>query len=103
MRALSILSLLVLSACVVPTTEEITRNAAKSTVNRVVVSRFPALPVEQSIDCIIDNATQGEIRGLASDAVTGPGEASIQTVFSIIRRQRTVQCLATRGVPALLN
>ena len=103
MKVLELLPLLALSACVVPSTEQITRDAARSTVNRVVVSRFPALPVEPSIDCIIDNATQGEIRGLASDAVTGPGEASIQTVFSIIRRQRTVQCLATRGVPALLN
>ena len=103
MRIAALLCVLALPACVVPTTEDITRNAAKSTVNRVVVSRFPALPVEQSIDCIIDNATQGEILGLASDSVTGPTEATIQTVFSIIRRQQTVQCLATRGVPALLN
>ncbi|QFU07863.1 hypothetical protein PARPLA_02151 [Rhodobacteraceae bacterium THAF1] len=103
MKALAILPVLALSACVVPTTQDITRNAAKSTVNRVVVSRFPGLPVEPSINCIVDNATQGEILGLASDSVTGPTEATIQTVFSIIRRPATVQCLATRGVPALLN
>ena len=103
MRGVAILSLLALSACVVPTTEELTRNAAKSTVNRVVVSRFPALPLEPSINCIIDNATQGEILGLASDSVTGPSEATIQNVISIIRRPSTVQCIAATGVPALLN
>ena len=103
MRALTLIGLLALSGCVVPSTEDITRNAAKSTVNRVVVSRFPGLPVEPSINCIIDNATQGEILGLASDSVTGPTEATIQTVFSIIRRPATVQCLASSGVPALLN
>lgn len=92
---------LLLGACTSMQRDQVTREAARSVVTRVVVERFPGLPVQPSIDCVIDNATTDELLSLASEAITGPTAASTQTVTAIATRPRTVQCLASEGLPAL--
>ena len=92
-----------LAACTPMQRDQVTREAARSVVNRVVVERFPGLPVQPSIDCVIDNATTEELLSLASETVTGPTAASAQTVIAIATRPRTIQCLASEGLPALMR
>lgn len=91
------------AACTPADRDQVTRSAARSVVSRVVVERFPNVPVQPAIDCIIDNATTPEILGLASDAVTGPTAATTEQVLRIAQRPPTLQCLATQGLPSLLG
>lgn len=81
----------------------VTRDAARNMVDRVVIDRYPGVNVKPVTDCIIDNATSREILGLASDSITGPTEATYQTVGTIISRPETLTCLATAGLPGLLS
>lgn len=89
--------LLLLAAACAPGT--VTRDAATSVVGRTVATRFPDLPVQPSVDCVIDNATAGEIRGLASDTVTGPTAATTETILAIASRPGTLNCLAAQDAP----
>lgn len=83
--------------------DQIARNAAKSAVRPVIAERFPGVPLEPSVNCIIDNATADEILALASDTFTGPTEATFETVIRIAARPGTVSCLTTQGLAALLT
>ena len=85
---------LTLAACDSATQDQIARNAAKSTVNRVVLERYPGVPVEPAINCIIDNATAQQIYALAADSVTGPTAATVEIVAGIVKQPDTVRCLA---------
>ncbi|MBJ3763935.1 hypothetical protein ILP92_14375 [Maribius pontilimi] len=103
MRAtLVLLGTLAIVACTPAARDDVTRSAARSVVSRVVIDRFPSVPVQPAIDCIIDNATTNELVGLASDAVLGPTAATTETVSRIAQRPQTLQCLATEGLPALV-
>lgn len=90
-------------ACTPVEREAVARDAARSVVTRVVVDRFPGVPVQPSIDCVIDNATLDEIVSLASHSVTGPNAAATQTVAAIATRASTLECLTREGLPALLQ
>lgn len=105
MRALVILALLVggLSACTQAQQDELTRDAAKRAVRPVMEERLPGVPVEPATDCIIDNASSGELLSLAADAVTGPTANTVEIVSDIATRPETIRCLATEGLPALLT
>ena len=94
---------LLLAACTPMQRDQVAREAARSVVTRVVVERFPGVPVQPSINCLVDNATTDELLSLASEAVTGPTAASAQTVTAIATRPLTVQCLAREGLPALMR
>ncbi|MGR3581141.1 MAG: hypothetical protein ACU0CV_15880 [Sagittula sp.] len=83
--------------------DAVAREAARSTVSRVVVNRFPGVPVQPAIDCVIDNAEAAQIYALAADTVGGPTESSVQIVTQIVSKPETVTCLATKGLPALLR
>lgn len=83
---------------------EVARDAAKSVVRPVLAERFPGVPLEPATDCVIDNATAGEIVSLAADAATGrPDEGTVETTFAILSRPETITCLATEGLPVLLT
>ncbi len=90
-------ALLLAGACVPATGEEIARDAAKSVIGRTVATRFPGLPVQPAVDCLVDNATNEEVLALASDTVTGPTAATTETVLAIASRPRTLNCLAASG------
>lgn len=105
MRELICLSLAFacLTACTQAQQDELTRDAAKRAVRPVLEERLPGVPVEPATDCIIDNASSGELLSLAADAVTGPTANTVEIVSDIATRPETIRCLATEGLPALLT
>ena len=94
---------LLLAGCDAQTQDQIAREAARSTVTRVVTNRFPGVPVEPAINCVIDNANAYQIRSLALDTVGGPTESSVEIVTQIVSRRETLTCLAANGLPPLLR
>jgi len=92
-----------LVACTPAQQDELTRDAAKRVVRPILQERLPGVPVEPATDCIIDNATSGELLSLAADAVTGPTANTVEIVSDIATRPETIRCLATEGLPALLT
>ncbi len=93
-----------LTACVENPADYIAREAAKDAVRPVLQRRLPGVAVEPAVNCVIDNASAGEIISLAEDGVTGtPDAGTVQTVSTILRRQGTIDCLIREGLPALLR
>ena len=104
MRALAILALPLLAACVdSEPANYIAREAAKDSVRPVLQRRLPGVPVEPAVNCVIDNATASEILSLARAGITAePTPETTQLVIEIVRRPDTVDCLITEGLPPLL-
>ncbi|WP_425099816.1 hypothetical protein [Tropicibacter sp. S64] len=98
-----LVGVLLLSACDTQTQDQIAREAARSTVTRVVTNRFPGVPVEPAIDCVIAGANAYQIRSLALDTLGGPTESSIEIVTQIVSKRETLTCLAANGLPPLLR
>lgn len=92
-----------LAACSPESQDQIARSAARSTVSNVVAERLPGVPVQPAIDCIIDNANATQIYALAADSVTGPTESSVEIVRDVVAKPETLSCLASQGLPALLQ
>ena len=99
---LSLVALITLIACTADQQNDLTRSAAKRTVTPIVQDKFPGVPVEPSVNCVIDNASSRELISLASEAVTGPTASSVEIVANIVSRPDTLECLVTSGLPALL-
>ena len=102
MRKILILTLL-LAACSTQSQDAIARGAARSTVTKIVVDRFPGAPVEPVLDCVIDNASATQIYALAADTIGGPTESSIQIVADVVQKPETITCLSTTGLAAVLS
>lgn len=94
---------LLLAACNSPLADEIARDAAKRSVNPVIAARFPGVPLEPATNCVIENATAGEILQLASAAGTGANDSATRLVLEIAQRPDTIRCIATEGLPVLLH
>ncbi|HKK97331.1 MAG TPA: hypothetical protein VJ928_04065 [Marivita sp.] len=94
---------LVLAACSPQQQDEIAREAARSAITPVLVERFPGVPLEPALNCVIDNANATQIRALALDSVAGPTESTVQIVSDIVSKPETLTCLAAEGLPALLR
>lgn len=103
MRVLALVCTILFAACTPQQQDELARDAAKNAVRPVIQQRLPGVPVEPATDCIIDNATAGEILSLAADAVTGPTANTVEIVSDILSRPETLTCLATEGLPPLLG
>ncbi len=95
--------ILALAACTPAAQDTLARDAARQAIRPVLAEQFPGVPLEPATDCIIDNATSAEILALAADAVTGPTASTVEIVTNIITRPDTITCLATEGLPVLLN
>lgn len=89
------------AGCVPMSGEDLTRSAARSVVTRSLAARYPDLPIEPVLNCVIDNATQSELIGLASDSVTGPTAATAGTIAAISSRPETLACLTQSQAFAL--
>lgn len=102
---LSVLFLpLALAACNSAAVTEVTRAAAKSVVNAELRTQLPAgVNVTPVTDCVIDNASAGEILSLAGAAATGPTSRTADTVSAILRRDGTITCIGTEALPTLLT
>ncbi|WP_255509372.1 hypothetical protein [Oceaniovalibus sp. ACAM 378] len=103
MTKLAAFLLLALAACTPASRDDLTRAAAKTAIRPILADKLPGVPVEPAIDCVIDNANSNELLSLAADSVTGPTASTRQIVTTIVSRTGTIQCLATRGLPALLR
>ncbi len=90
-----------LAACDPAAGDRLARDAARSVIGRTVATRFPGVPVQPAIDCLIDNASPNEILGLASDTVTGPTAATTETILAIARRPEAIRCFAASGAATL--
>ncbi|WP_166417029.1 hypothetical protein [Cochlodiniinecator piscidefendens] len=91
-----------LAACTSQQQDDLARRAAKSAVTPVVQEQLPGVPVGPAVDCVIDNANRNELRGLASNSITGPTASTVEIVTNIISRPQALECLAVSGLPALL-
>ena len=94
---------LALAACSPQAQYQIARNAARSAITPVVQERFPGVPLQPALNCIIDNANAAQINALAADAVLGATESTAQIVTDIVSKPETLTCLAAEGLPALLR
>ena len=83
--------------------DDIAREAARNAVAPELERRFPGIPLQPSVDCVIDNANAQQIRRLALDGVTGPSESTVTIVTDIVSKPETLKCLAAEGLPALLR
>jgi hypothetical protein len=92
-----------LAACSPQAQDQIAQNAARSALTPVVTDRFPGVPLQPALDCLIDNANAQQIRALAADAVLGPTENTVQIATDIASKPETLRCLAASGLPALLR
>ncbi len=100
-----VLGLALLSACSgsEPMVQQTARNAAKSVVTNVIAQRFPGVNAAPFTDCIIDNATDQEILNIATGALTGPDEATVQIIVNIASRPATVQCIGPAALGTFLG
>lgn len=103
MTRLSLVAGVLVAACSPQAQDQIARDAARSAITPVLVERFPGVPLEPALDCVINNANAVQIRSLALDSVTGPTESTVQIVSDIVSKPETLQCLAVEGLPALLR
>ena len=104
MRLALLLSPLALAACAAPLADQVAREAARAAVNPVLAARFPGVPLEPATNCVIDNASAGEIITLArAGQAGGIGAEATQVVVDVVSRPETIQCLATDGLPVLLQ
>ena len=91
-----------LAGCSEQSQDDLARSAAKRSVHPVLADKFPGVPLEPSVDCVIDNANRKELLSLAADAVTGPNANTAEIVNNIVSRPATLKCLVANGLPALL-
>jgi hypothetical protein len=92
-----------LAACTPQAQDDIARQAARSAITPVLVERFPGVPLEPALDCVINNASAPQLRALAADAVLGATQSTVQIVTDIVSKPETLTCLAADGLPALLR
>ncbi len=69
----------------------------------MLAQRFPGIPLEPATACVINAASATEIVTLATLARQGATETSTRIVLDIARRPDTLNCLATDGLPVLLQ
>ncbi|MCL1628655.1 MULTISPECIES: hypothetical protein [Roseinatronobacter] len=101
-RAALIAAPLALSACA-GLQDELARDAAKRSVNPVLAERFPGVPLEPASDCVIDNASAGELTRLAlAGAQPTVSDETSALVVQIATRPETIRCLATDGLAPFL-
>ncbi|MFC5737675.1 hypothetical protein DFO80_10643 [Rhodobacter sp. 140A] len=102
MRGLSLLAAAALSACTMgQSAEEVARAQAKSVVNGVVAQKMPGVNAAPVTDCIIDNASMGEVYSIAKGAVVGVSADTVSTVMTIAQRPATMSCIARNGLGVL--
>lgn len=100
MRALAlILAGLSLAAC--SAGETAVRDQAKGVVNTVVAKKLPGVNAAPVTDCVIDNASMGEVFTIAKGAKFGITEGTVQTVMTVLKRPATTQCIANNGLKLL--
>jgi hypothetical protein len=98
--ALSLTALVVLSACDPgELVDSALKRTAFSVVNPVVNIDMPAEPARLATNCILDAASQEELKLLARDVGVEAGTATRATIRDIAIRPAAQSCYAANGVP----
>jgi hypothetical protein len=79
------------------------RRTAFSVVNPVVNIDMPAEPARLATNCILDAASQDELRLLARDVGVEAGTATKATIRDIAVRPAAQSCYAANGVPPVMG
>ncbi len=80
------------------TGDVLARDAAKGVVNSTVEARFPGVDARPLTDCIIDNASSGEIIQIAESAIVGSNQATTNLILQIAQRPDTVRCTVNNSL-----
>jgi len=84
--------------------DQIARDAARQAVRPALAERFPGVPLEPASDCVIDNASAGELRRLALASAQPTLSPETQAlVVEIATRPQTIRCLTTDGLAPFLT
>jgi hypothetical protein len=81
-----------------PAGDILTRDVAKGVVNSAVKARFPGVDARPLTDCIIDNASSGEIVQIAEGALVGTNQATTNLIVKIAERPETVRCTVNNSL-----
>jgi hypothetical protein len=103
-RAAALIALVVLAACDPgELVDNALRRTAFSVVNPVVNIDMPAEPARLATNCILDAASQDELRLLARDVGVEAGTATKATIRDIAVRPAAQSCYAANGVPPVMG
>jgi hypothetical protein len=103
-RAAALIALVVLAACDPgELVDNALRRTAFSVVNPVVNIDMPAEPARLATNCILDAASQEELRLLARDVGVEAGTATKATIRDIAVRPAAQSCYAANGVPPVMG
>lgn len=94
--ALALVAVLSLAACAAG--ETAVRDQAKGVVNTVVAKKLPGVNAAPVTDCVIDNASMGEVLTIAKGAKLGITDETVKTVMTVFQRPATTQCIANNGL-----
>ncbi len=76
----------------------VARNTAKTVVNGVVAQKFTGVNAAPITDCVIDNASRGEIFEIAKAGATSIIPATVEIVTGIAPRPDTMHCISKNGL-----
>jgi hypothetical protein len=79
------------------------KRTAHSVVFPVVNIDMPADPARKATNCIVDTASENELRLLARDVGVEAGTATKATIRGIAVRPAAQSCFAANGVPPLVG
>lgn len=103
MRFAPIFALIFLAGCDVAqeAADDLARDRAKSVVNGVVAQQMPGVNVAPATDCVIENASAGEILKIAQASVTGVTQSTTTLVVEIAKRPETLKCFLQNSLKLL--
>lgn len=81
--------------------EELARSQAKTVVNSVVAQQMPGVNAAPVTDCIIDNASMGEVYTIGKGAVGGITAETVSTVMTVAQRPDSMSCIAKNSLSLL--
>ena len=79
------------------------KRTAHSVVFPVVNIDMPAEPARKATTCILDAASENELRLLARDVGVEAGSSTRATIRAIAQRPAAQACFAANGVPPLVG
>jgi len=100
MRALFLIGALAIGGCDVANdvVDAQVRQTAENTINTVVETNFPGVDASPVSNCIVKNASRGEILEVARDSVTGITDRTVSIVIEVAQRPDTVKCIVNNGI-----
>jgi len=97
MKKLILLPALALFACGEAVATDANRQTAEQVIRQVVQTTNPGLFVPPLANCMINNATNGEVLALTRDAQNGLTDKTTAMVLEIGRRDASKKCFIDNG------